>query len=168
MPENAVLKVERMLYTFAVEQVADVEIGVLARVMLGGGEDDVVPPERFQGVVVVQVGQVIDGVGEINILIVKTVHKRLDVVRPAHANQLAELPRLLEHKIHRVVRPEARAGCHDKVMARVITDERQHFVNNIGFVLLMPPDSGEGIDVFVVQAFAVNRVYADKLVVAML
>ena len=93
--EDTVLKVDRVTDPFFLKQMAQVKVGVFAGIVFGGGQDKVVVAQRIERAGIAEAGQIIDGVAEENVVVVKPVEVGADVERAAHGDELAELPGLL-------------------------------------------------------------------------
>ncbi len=155
--------VEEMRDALRVEQVREVEVAVAAAVAVAGAEHDAHAADLVEEPRVVQVGQVVDRVGEVAVVVEITVEERPDVERPAQAEAVADEVGVAQGEVDRVVAAEAGAGQAHPAVAGLAHGVGQDVVEDDILVGEVGPDAVGRVDGLVIPALLVDAVGAVDL-----
>src|SRR5207248_9251978 len=101
---------------------------------------------------------VIDGIIEIEIVIVVPVHKGPHLECSAHGNTTRDVIGVFQGKVERMVRAETAAGSPDLRRSIYPTNQRQYFVEEVVLVGNVPHDPVMWMNVPIVPAFSIHAV----------
>ena len=158
-----------------VDRVADAARPQHARELVGragvlegavaGDEPDVVLRQLLQVPGIAQARHVVDGVVEVEVVVVVPVHEAAQVVDPGQAQAAPEQLRVLQQAVDGVVRAERRARRGDRDAGRLalVVDERHHLLGDVRVVHRLHVGAVARVGALVVPALVVDRVDAEEL-----
>ena len=157
--------VERVVHALAPQDLGQLirRPAVLERTV-PGDDTDVAARQILVHPGIAQVGEIVDGVVEIEVVVVHPTHRAAHVVDTRERKASLDRIGVFEERIRRVKRAErcAHRGHRDQALA-VMVDERDHFLPDVGVVAAQHPAAMEGMRLLVEQPFAGHRSHREDL-----
>ena len=149
----------------AVEDLGQAIGGAALFPLAGAGDEvDIAGGKLFVKPGIGKVGEVVDGIVEVKIVVVHAVHKRAEVVDARHGETAFKDVGMAEEGVGGVIGAEGCAhGGDGNARLAVIVDEGNDFLGQVGVEYGLDVTAMEGMSAFVVEAEAVDGINGVEL-----
>ena len=145
---------------FAVEDFGQAIGGAALFPLAGAGDEvDIAGGKLFVKPGIGKIGEVVDGIVEVEIVVVHAVHERAEIVDARHGEAALKDIGMTEEGVGGVIGAERRAhGGDGNARLAMIVDERNDFLGEVGIEYGLDVAAMEGMSTFVVEAESVDGI----------
>ena len=158
--------VEGVVDAFAGENVGEAIGGAAVFPLAGAGADvNVATGKLIVDPGIAEVGEVVDGIVEVKIVVVKTVHKIAQIVNAGHCEAALDDIGVFEQAVGGMVGTEgsAHGGDGDVLILAIVANEGHEFIAQVGVEYGLDIAAMKWMSGFVVKAVAIDGIDGEKL-----